>query len=130
MHVRILLSCLLFVLSCELRAVEGHLPEQTLVLELEINEQVLALTPGHIPALITKASSDDIRAQCVLGVAYARGRGVPRDEALAIKWLTNAAKHGVSWVQNLLGSLYRRGGNIPPDYSEALRWFRASADQH
>src|SRR5262249_45948476 len=130
MSVRILLSCLLLLAPDDIQAIQGQPPEKTIVLELEINEQVLALTPEQVPKLIERASGDDIQAQCVLGVAYARGSSVPRDDVQAIKWLSTAAVRGISWVQNLLGSLYRRGRNVPQDYPEAVKWFHAAAEQH
>src|SRR5262245_9426069 len=113
MRVRILLSCLLLFASCGAWAIE---PEKTIVSEFQINEQVRALTWEQRPKLIERASTDDIQAQCVLGVAYARGTIVPRDDTQAIKWLTKAAVLGVSWVQNLLGLLYRHRAKPPEDY--------------
>src|SRR4030095_14999256 len=102
MRVRILLSCVLLLAPNDTLAIQ-LVPQKTIVLESQVNEQVLALTPEQVPKLIERASGDDIQAQCVLGVAYQRGSRVPRDEALAIEWLSKAAIHGISWVQNLLG---------------------------
>src|SRR5215831_17740691 len=104
MRVRILLSCLLLLVPSRIWAIE---PENITVPELQVNEQVLALTAEQIPKLIARASSDDIQAQCVLGVTYSRGTIVPRDDTQAIKWLMKAAALGISWVQDLLGIVYR-----------------------
>ena len=90
-----------------LRAQRLSAERGTSVLEVAVNDQLLALTKEQIPKLIKSATADDIQAECVLGMAYKRGITLPHDDAEAIKWLTKAAMHGVAWVQNFLGSMYR-----------------------
>lgn len=50
-------------------------------------------------------------AQHNLGIAYALGRGVERDEARAIRWLGTAGRNGLSLAENTLGVLYLRAGD-------------------
>ena len=128
MRCGILLSTLFCFVSVGLQSVQ--LPESPAILEVQVEDQVLALTPEQIPELVEKAGADDIRAACVLGIAYQRGIIVPHDDAEAVKWLTRAAKHGIAWVQNILGGIHRRGAGVPQDYSEAVNWYRAAAEQH
>src|SRR5580700_9947023 len=116
-RLRILLSCLCCFASASVQSLQMKLPEGITVLESEVNDQVLALTPEQVAELIERASAEDIQAQCVLGIAYQRGIIVPQNNAEAMKWLRRAAKHGIAWVQNRLGSMYHRGAGVPQDYS-------------
>src|ERR1700741_5279920 len=70
MRLRILLSCLFGFASAATQSIQLELPERIAVLELEVNDLVLALTPEQIPELIERASVEDVHAQCILGVAY------------------------------------------------------------
>jgi len=97
---------------------------------LEARDQALELTPDQVSALIARSSSEDIDAECLLAVAYTRGIGVPHNDAEAIKWLTRAANHGITWAQNALAGIYRQGVGIPQDYSEAVKWYRTAAEEH
>jgi len=44
-------------------------------------------------------------AQTLLGIMYAKGRGVPQDHKTAVKWLTLAAKQGNAYAQRVLKQL-------------------------
>jgi TPR repeat protein len=52
------------------------------------------------------------RAQFLLGLAYAKGEGVPQDLALAAKWYQKAGTQGDPNAQNNLGVLYVQGTGI------------------
>ncbi len=49
------------------------------------------------------------RAQNNIGACFAEGLGVPRDAALALKWLTLAAEGGDPVGQRNLAALYFKG---------------------
>jgi uncharacterized protein len=68
-------------------------------------------------------------AQFSLGLFYANGHGVPKDDGLARQWYEKAAIQGHADAQANLGVLlvYARGG--PQDYKMAVYWFRLSANQ-
>ena len=68
-------------------------------------------------------------AQFSLGLLYANGQGVPKDDGQARKWYEKAARQGHAEAQANLGVLlvYARGG--PQDYKMAVYWFRLSANQ-
>ena len=68
-------------------------------------------------------------AQFNLGLLYANGQGLPKDDAQARQWWEKAAVQGHAEAQANLGVLlvYARGG--PQDYKMAVYWLRLSANQ-
>ena len=60
---------------------------------------------------------------------YARGRGVPKDHAEALKWFRMAAEQGHAKAQFNLGVMYARGRGVPKDGAEAVKWYRMAAEQ-
>jgi hypothetical protein len=60
---------------------------------------------------------------------YQAGRGVPQDDAEAVKWTRLAADQGDANAQTSLGVMYYFGEGVPQDYAEAVKWFRLAADQ-
>jgi uncharacterized protein len=75
------------------------------------------------------AEEGDARAQSLLGLMYDSGRGVPRDDAEAGKWLRLAADQGDAVAQFRLGIIYSEGRSVPQDHGEAAHWYRLAADQ-
>ena len=68
-------------------------------------------------------------AQCMMGIYYADGSGVPKDYVEAARWYRLAADRGHGMAQNNLGWVYQQGTGVPKDEVEAERWYRKSADQ-
>ena len=66
-------------------------------------------------------------AQYSLGWMYANGKGVPRDDAEAVRWYRLAAEAGDAIAQHNLALKYKNGGGVPQDYAEAVRWFSLAA---
>jgi TPR repeat protein len=68
-------------------------------------------------------------AQFNLGLLYANGQGLPKDDVQARQWWEKAAVQGHAEAQANLGVLlvYARGG--PQDYKMAVYWLRLSANQ-
>jgi TPR repeat protein len=60
---------------------------------------------------------------------YAKGRGVPKDYAEAVKWYRKAAERGDAEAQRYLGSAYYTGSGVQKDDAEAMKWWRKSAEQ-
>ncbi len=60
---------------------------------------------------------------------YATGRGVPQDDAEAVRWFRLAAEQGHATGQYNLGFRYDAGQGVPQDAAEAARWFRLAAEQ-
>jgi hypothetical protein len=68
-------------------------------------------------------------AQFNLGVRYANGRGVKKDEAKAVFWYQKAADQGNANAQCNLGFCYENGRGVERDMTLALFWYQKAADQ-
>jgi hypothetical protein len=79
--------------------------------------------------LQTAAEKGDAHSQCLLGMSYALGKGMPKDNAKAAYWLKKAADQGFMQAQNLLGLMYRDGTGVPQDYAKAAEWLQKAVDQ-
>ena len=64
-----------------------------------------------------------------LGAKYAKGQGVPQDDALAAGWYRKAAENGLAEAQFELGIAYGQGKGVPQDAALAASWLRKAADQ-
>jgi uncharacterized protein len=61
-------------------------------------------------------------AQCVVGQAYLRGDGVPKDPKTALQWFRRAAEAGNVDGQRSLGHAFAQGEGTPVDMVEAYKW--------
>ena len=68
-------------------------------------------------------------AQYNLGLLYANGKGVSKDDAQAQQWYEKAAAQGHADAQVNLGILYDYGRGVAQDYKKAVYWYRLSAKQ-
>ncbi len=75
------------------------------------------------------ANQGDADAQNNLGALYYHGKGVPEDDAEAVKWYRKAAAQGNAGAQYNLGVMYDKGLGVPQDHAEAVKWFRKAAEQ-
>ena len=75
------------------------------------------------------AEQGDADAQYNLGVMYENGRGVPQNDAEAVKWYRKAAEQGLASAQNNLGLMYANGRGVPQNDAEAVKWYRKAAEQ-
>ncbi len=75
------------------------------------------------------AEQGDAPAQTILGVMYATGRGVPQDDAEAVRWYRRAAAQGDADAQFNLGVMYVDGQGVPQDYVQAHMWVNLAAAQ-
>ncbi len=73
------------------------------------------------------AEQGDVHAQYWLGDAYHNGKGVSRDDKIAVKYLRLAAEQGYSRAQWKLGVMYYDGYGVQQDYVKAHMWFNVSA---
>jgi TPR repeat protein len=78
---------------------------------------------------LVRAQQGDAIAQYHLATMYSLGRGVPKSDAEALRWLRKAADQHDAKAQSAIGSIYYYGQGVPQDYAEALRWYRLAADQ-
>ncbi|GEM_PF-2831552 len=84
--------------------------------------------PPDLAVLALHAGKGDGAAMLRLGLAYAAGDGVPRDDANAAAWLGRAANAGQPVAQYLLGLRFERGIGVPKDPAQAFKWFLAAAE--
>jgi TPR repeat protein len=73
------------------------------------------------------ADRGDADAQFALGVMYANGRGVPKDDVQAPEWYRKAADQGHADAQFALGVMNDQGRSLGA--AIAIRWYRKAADQ-
>jgi clan AA aspartic protease (TIGR02281 family) len=71
-----------------------------------------------------------VKPQLYLGLMYANGQGVPRNDAAAVSWYRKAADKDYSPAQNNLGNMYDNGQGVPQDYATAVKWYRKAADHN
>jgi TPR repeat protein len=75
------------------------------------------------------ADEGNLLAQYNLGLMYAKGQGVPRNDIEAVRWYRLAADRGCDLAQYNLGLMYGDGQGVPKNEAEAMKWFRLAADQ-
>ena len=85
--------------------------------------------PDEVALLRKSAEQGNARAQNNLGVMYAEGKGVSRNDSEAVKWFRKSAEQGNSAGQSNLGEMYRDGRGVTPNDEEAVSWFQRSAEQ-
>jgi TPR repeat protein len=69
------------------------------------------------------------QAEQRLGNLLLDGRGVSRDYAEAVRWLSKAAAQGYGMAQFDLGFLAFKGHAMPQDLVQAHMWFNRAAEQ-
>ncbi|MEO0999903.1 MAG: tetratricopeptide repeat protein [Pseudomonadota bacterium] len=74
------------------------------------------------------ARSGNAEAEERIGILYAMGLGVPRDDARAFEWYLRAAMKGHPGAQSGVGWYYETGRGMPaPDLIRAYMWYVLSA---
>ena len=81
------------------------------------------------PIVLLRAELGSSDAQYNLGLCYAKGRGVSKDYAEAVKWYRKAAEQGNASAQYDLGVCYANGRGMNKDMKEAVKWYRKAAEQ-
>lgn len=89
----------------------------------------MTLTPNGLIMLQKVAGEGKSCAQYDLGVIYAYGDGVPKDEAKAAAWYQKAAAQGNKYAQFDLGVMYAFGRGVPKDEAKAAEWYQKAAAQ-
>ncbi len=78
--------------------------------------------------LLPAARSGNAEAEELIGVMYAMGLGVERDDVRAFDWYLRAAMKGHAGAQSGVGWYYEVGRGIPaPDLVRAYMWYVLSA---
>jgi hypothetical protein len=75
------------------------------------------------------AEQGDASAQLNLGLMYATGQGVAKDERKAFEWYQKAAEQGDASAQFNLGLMYDAGRGVAKNRRKAFEWFQKAAEQ-
>ncbi len=89
----------------------------------------MTLNAGFLAEIQKKANAGDAEAQYNLGMCYANGVGIARDEAEAVKWYAKSAEQGLANAQNNLSVCYAKGDGVARDDAAAVKWFRLATEQ-
>ncbi|RME16183.1 MAG: sel1 repeat family protein [Alphaproteobacteria bacterium] len=77
--------------------------------------------------LLPAAQSGNADAEELIGVMYAMGLGVERDDTRAFEWYLRAALKGHAGAQSGIGWYYEIGRGLPaPDLVRAYAWYALS----
>jgi uncharacterized protein len=79
--------------------------------------------------LLPLARSGSAMAQYNLGVMYAAGLGLERDEHEAVNWYLKAVAQGYAPAETNLGLLYQGGRGVPKDDKKAFELYLRAANQ-
>jgi TPR repeat protein len=78
--------------------------------------------------LLPAARSGNAEAEELIGVLYALGLGVARDDERAFEWYLRASLKGHAGAQSGIGWYYEVGRGMPvPDLTRAYMWYALSA---
>ncbi|MGR3634341.1 MAG: tetratricopeptide repeat protein [Shimia sp.] len=84
--------------------------------------------PEAMAELLPAARSGNAEAEELIGVMYALGLGVARDDVRAFEWYLRASLKGHAGAQSGIGWYYEVGRGMPaPDLTRAYMWYTLSA---
>lgn len=85
----------------------------------------------HAPTRLPhqQAARGDAEAQFQLGLRYAEGDGVIRDDKEAARWFALAARQGLSEAQYHYGLMLLKGRGVVQDYQAAFEWIEKPAQR-
>ena len=75
----------------------------------------------------TRAARGDAEAELLMGLRYAEGNGVIKNDKEAARWFEKAARHGNADAQYRYGLALREGRGVVQDYQAALHWIEQPA---
>ena len=70
-----------------------------------------------------------IRTFIIIGLAYYKGEGVPRDMKKGFDLYMQAAVQGFDVAQYFVGNLYFSGKGVDKDVNQSFIWYKKAADQ-
>ena len=100
-----------------------------LLLSLSMMAFAQTFTPEQITIVRANAEAGDAKAQYAMGFMYDNGKGVPEDDATAVKWYTKAAEQGRADAQYNLALMYDEGEGVPQNNVLAYMWWNLAAAQ-
>ncbi|NMX48861.1 tetratricopeptide repeat protein [Pseudomonas veronii] len=107
----------------------GFLLRREEVLNVEQLQRMLDDSPVRAAqAILIAAREGVVDAQALLGQILLEGRGIERDEALALRWFQIAAQGGHLMARNMLGRCREHGWGCVADEAAAARDYRLAAE--
>ncbi len=85
----------------------------------------LAGNPDRLPQ--ARAAAGDAESQLRLGLSYAEGDGVIRNDKEAARWFALSAKQGLAEAQYHYGLALLEGRGVVQDYKAAFNWIEKPA---
>jgi len=82
-----------------------------------------------LPLYLQLAEQGNADAQFHVGLIYAKGQGIPKDEKQAVDWFRKAAEQGHREAQTKLGYMYATGKGVAHSYISAIYWCYKAAKQ-
>jgi TPR repeat protein len=117
-------GCLLLVSACTSA-------ERTAVPEPEVTSvaaRAKLFVDMPLPDLERNVADGDISALVELGVRYATGRGVEKDEARALEMFERGVAAGDASAMYAMGVAFANGAGVPQDDAIAVHWYQRAAD--
>lgn len=106
----------------------GFLLRREEVLNVEQLQGMLDDSPVRAAqAILIAAKEGVVDAQALLGQILLEGRGIARDEALALRWFRIAAQSGHLMARNMAGRCLEHGWGCAVDEAAAVREYRLAA---
>ena len=84
---------------------------------------------SEFQVLRSRAESSDAAAQVALAIRYRDGKGVAKDDALAMQWAHKAADAGSADAMDFVGFAYLRGAVVKRSPEIAFGYFTAAAEK-
>jgi TPR repeat protein len=107
----------------------GFLLRRQEVLSVEQLQSMLDDSPVRAAqAILIAAREGVVDAQALLGQILLEGRGIARDEALALRWFRIAAQGGHVMACNMAGRCLEHGWGCAVDEAAAARQYRLAAE--
>lgn len=78
---------------------------------------------------LNQAAAGDVKAQLDLALRFRDGRGVLKDDVLAMNWAHRAADAGSVEAMDFVGTAYLRGAMVKRNPALAFAYFKEAADE-
>ena len=107
-----------------------HRHPLTLLASLLVSLSTLSANDqAELDSVHTQAAGGDVKAQLNLAVRYRDGKGVAKDDALALQWAHRAADAGNAEAMDFVGFAYLRGSVVKRSPEIAFGYFKSAADK-
>ena len=135
---RISTACALIICCALFRSAVADCPSRTILtagaarastadsLNGRQSQRVLLNDSEGVASFQQKSNHGDVDAMNQLGIMYARGRGVIKDDGIALKWFRESALQGYPPAMVNLGTMYQLGMGGHRHYRRAYAWIRVA----